>query len=155
MPSEFEQDCERVLADVDAARSDVLRLIGTLNEGDLDIARRGSWSVRSVIQHLILSEWGHTRGIARLLGTDGPQIPDAPPLATPAEASDALADSRAAHLASVDGIKEDDFYRLASPSGGQDWSVMSFLEGTADHDREHHAQIEALLDRHPDPLRLT
>ena len=66
-----------------------------------------------------------------------------------------LADSRAAHLASVDGIKKDDFYRLASPSGGQDWSVMSFLEGTGDHDREHHAQIETLLDRHPDPLRLT
>ena len=147
MPSEFEQDRQRVLADIDAARSDVLGLIGTLSEDDLDIARRGSWSVRGVIQHIILGEWGHTRGIMRLLGADDPQIPNAPPLATPDEAIDALAGSRAAHLASVDGIEEDDFYRLASPSGGQDWSVMSFLEGTADHDREHHAQIEALLDR--------
>ena len=147
MPSEFEQDRERVLADIDAARSDLLRLIGTLSEADLDIARRGSWSVRGVLQHIILGEWGHTRGIRRLLGADDPQIPDAPPLASPAEAIAALANSRAAHLASVDGIQEDDFYRLASPSGGQDWSVMSFLEGTADHDREHHAQIEALLDR--------
>ena len=147
MPSEFEQDRQRVLADIDAARSDVLRLLGTLSAADLDIASRGSWSVRSVIQHIILSEWGHTRGITRLLGADDPQIPDAPPLATLAEAIDALADSRAAHLSSVDGIEEDDFYRLASPRGGQEWSVMSFLEGTADHDREHHAQIEALLNR--------
>ncbi len=147
MSSEFEQDCQRVLADVDGARNDVLTMIGGLSDADLDIVRRGSWSVRSVIQHIILGEWGHTRGITRLLGADEPLIPDTPPLATPADAIDALAGSRAAHLASVDDIEEDDFYRLASPSGGQEWSVMSFLEGTADHDREHHAQIEALLGR--------
>lgn len=147
MSSDFEQDRERVLIDIAAARSDLLRLIDTLSTDDLDIARRGSWSVRSVIQHIVLGEWGHTRGILRLLGADDPLIPDAPPLVTPDEVFDALSDSRAAHLSSVDGIEEDDFYRLASPSGGQEWSVMSFLEGTADHDREHHAQIEALLDR--------
>ncbi len=147
MPSEFEQDCQRVLADVAAAREEVLGLIGSLSEADLDSARRGSWSVRGVIQHIILAEWGHTRGIARLLGADAPEMPEEPALATPAEAIDALAESRAAHLASVAGIGEDDFYRLASPSGGQEWSVMSFLEGTADHDREHGAQMEALLDR--------
>jgi hypothetical protein len=147
MSSDFEQDRERVLTDIAAARSDLLRLIDTLSADDLDIARRGSWSVRSVIQHIVLGEWGHTRGILRLLGADDPLIPDAPPLVTSDEVFDALFDSRAAHLSSVDGIEEDDFYRLASPSGGQEWSVMSFLEGTADHDREHHAQIEALLDR--------
>ena len=147
MPSEFEQDCQRVLADVDAARHDLLHLIGTLSEADLDRSRRGSWSVRGVIQHIILGEWGHTRGITRLRGAADPQIPDAPVLATPTAAIDALAESRAAHLASVDGIEEAEFYRLASPSGGQEWSVMSFLEGTADHDREHQAQMEALLDR--------
>lgn len=147
MSSDFEQDRERVLIDIAAARSDLLRLIDTLSTDDLDIARRGSWSVRSVIQHIVLGEWGHTRGILRLLGADDPLIPDAPPLVTPDEVFDALSDSRAAHLSSVDSIEEDDFYRLASPSGGQEWSVMSFLEGTADHDREHHAQIEALLDR--------
>lgn len=147
MSSEFEQDRQRVLAEVDGARNDVLTMIGSLSDADLDTVRRGSWSVRSVLQHIILTEWHHTRGITRLLGADDPRIPDAPPLATSADAIDALADSRAAHLASIDSIEEDDFYRLASPSGGQDWSVMSFLEGTADHDREHQVQIERLLER--------
>ncbi len=147
MSSEFEQGCQRVLADVDGARNDVLAMIGDLSDADLDIVRRGSWAIRSVLQHVILTEWHHTRGITRLLGADDPRIPEAPPLATAAEAIAALADARAAHLASIDGIGEDDFYRLASPSGGQDWSVMSFLEGTADHDREHRMQIEGLLER--------
>ena len=147
MPSEFEQDCQRVLGDVDAARNELLRVVGGLSDADLDIERRGSWSVRGVLQHIVLAEWGHTRGITRLLGVEDPEIPEAPELATASAAIDALSESRAAHLASVDGIAEDDFYRLATPNpaGGQEWSVMSFLEGTADHDREHQHQMDVLL----------
>ncbi len=148
MPSEFEQDCQRVLVDIDAARNELLLMIGGLSDADLDAGRRGAWSVRGGLQHILLAEWGPTRGIKRLLGADDPEIPEAPELATPAEVVDALATSRAAHLASVNGIAEDDFYRLAvpNPGGGQEWSVMSFLEGTADHDREHRHQIEGLLE---------
>ncbi len=147
MPSEFEQDCQRVLVDVDAARNELLLMVGSLSDADLDVGRRGAWSVRGVLQHIVQAEWGHTRGIKRLLGEDDPEIPESPALETAAAVIDALSESRAAHMASVDGIEEDSFYRLAvpNPAGGQEWSVMSFLEGTADHDREHQHQIEELL----------
>lgn len=147
MPSEFEQDCQRVLVDVDAARSELLLMVGGLSDADLDVGRRGAWSVRGVLQHIVQAEWGHTRGIKRLLGEDDPAVPESPALETAAAVVDALSESRAAHLASVDGIEEDAFYRLAvpNPAGGQEWSVMSFLEGTADHDREHQHQIDELL----------
>lgn len=147
MPSEFEQDCRRVLVDVDVACNELVRMVGGLSDADLDVGRRGAWSVRGVLQHIVLAEWGHTRGIKRLLGAEDPEIPESPVLETADAVVDALAESRAAHLASVDGIEEDAFYRLAVPNlaGGQEWSVMSFLEGTADHDREHQHQIEELL----------
>jgi hypothetical protein len=147
MPSEFEQDCQRVLVDVDAARNELLLMVGGLSDADLDVGRRGAWSVRGVLQHIVQAEWGHTRGIKRLLGEDDPEVPESPALETAAAVVDALSESRAAHLASVDGIEEDAFYRLAvpNPAGGQEWSVMSFLEGTADHDREHQHQIDELL----------
>ena len=147
MPSEFEQDCQRVLVDVGAARNELLLMVGGLSDADLDVGRRGAWSVRGVLQHIVQAEWGHTRGIKRLLGEEDPEIPESPALETAAAAIEALSESRAAHMASVDGIEEDAFYRLAvpNPAGGQEWSVMSFLEGTADHDREHQHQINDLL----------
>jgi hypothetical protein len=147
MSTEFEQDCQRVLVDVDAARNELLLMVGGLSDTDLDVGRRGAWSVRGVLQHIVTAEWGHTRGIKRLLGEEDPEIPESPALETGAAVVDALSESRAAHLSSVDGIEEDAFYRLAvpNPAGGQEWSVMSFLEGTADHDREHQHQIDELL----------
>ena len=147
MPSEFEQDCQRVLVDVDAARNELLHIVGGLSDADLDVGRRGAWSVRGVLQHIVVAEWGHTRGIRRLLGAEDPEIPESPTLETADAVVDALSESRAAHLASAEGIEEDVFYRLAvpNPTGGQEWSAMSLLEGTADHDREHQHQIEELL----------
>ena len=58
----------------------------------------------------------------------------------------ALAASGVALRSTVVGVDEEAFYRLCKV-GGQDWSVLSFLEGTADHDREHAAQIRTLLGR--------
>ena len=42
MPSQFEQDCQRVLVDIDAARNDLLGMVGRLSDTDVDVGRRGA-----------------------------------------------------------------------------------------------------------------
>ena len=150
--SEFERDRDAALADVEAAREEFVGRVRALRDADLTVGRRGSWTVAGVLQHVIDADWYHGKGIASLRDEDPPRresTEDGADGAGPASVVQALASlaaSGAALRATVAGVDEESFYRLR-PVGGQDWSVLSFLEGTADHDREHASQIAALLGR--------
>ena len=149
MTSEFDRDRAAALAAARAAREDLLALLRSLHDADLTRGRRGSWTVSGVLRHLIAADWSHGRGIASLREIDPPQraiAEDAEGPATVDAALALLAVSGERLFETVAGVDEEAFYRLRK-LGGQEWSVLSFLEGSADHDREHAAQIVALLGR--------
>ena len=54
--SEFESDLSKATADAKAAREDLLVVINSLKDEDLDRERRGGWSIRKVLEHAIHSE---------------------------------------------------------------------------------------------------
>src|SRR5713101_2312583 len=68
MSSVFETELAAARRDLDAAREDLLSSIDPLPDEALDRARRGGWSVRRVLQHVIEADWGHVRLVAQLRG---------------------------------------------------------------------------------------
>ncbi len=82
----------------------------------------------------------HARVVTHLVGGPVPgDAIDATP-ASPADAIDRLAASRAALSKAFDGVDEEPFYRLAI-MGHEEYSVLSVLENEINHEREHAAQI--------------
>ncbi|PZC49393.1 MAG: DinB superfamily protein [Chloroflexi bacterium] len=149
MTPEFDRDREAALADAQAARAELLSRVGGLSDANLAVGRRGSWTVSGVLRHVIDADWGHGRGIASLREVEPPARAIAEQDEGPGTVEQALAlltVSGQRLFGIVAGVDEEAFYRLRK-LGGQEWSVLSFLEGSADHDREHAAQIEALLGR--------
>jgi uncharacterized protein (TIGR03083 family) len=145
MTSEFDHDLATIRDDVDSARAGLLERVAALADADLDRARRGGWSVRRVLEHVIQSELAYSRLATHLRGL--PPAEEPMPDCTPASAADAverLRASRAAMLAAVDGVDEESFYRLGRV-GHEEYSVLSLLENLALHDREHGPQIEEIL----------
>ena len=145
MTSPFPSDLTSATRDLDAARAEISAVLAALTDADLDHARRRGWSVRRVLKHLIQSEWLYARLVSHLrdLSVPGGQTPpDAPPTAT--DAIGRLQASRRTLLAALDGVNEDAFYRLRT-LGHEEYSVLSVLENVASHDREHAAQIRAIL----------
>lgn len=141
----FARDVTAATGDVDAARQQLSAVLARLSDADLDRARRGGWSLRRVLEHLVQSEWLYARLISHLRGLPAPdERPPADQPPTAAEASARLQASRRALLVALEGVGEDDFYRL-STVGHEEYSVLSVLENVANHDREHAAQIEAIL----------
>ncbi len=131
--------------ELDSARQELLASIDQLADDDLDRSRRGGWSVRRVVQHLIQSEWHYVRLAGHLRGLQ-PTPPPEPP-EPPASVSDAvrgLTASRRALLDALDGIDEASFYRLGTV-GREEYSVLSVLENAAHHDREHAQQLRATV----------
>lgn len=146
MTSELEQDLNSCREGLAAARDELLAVVAALSEDDLDAGKRGGWTVRRVLEHVIESEWIYSRLTAHLRGlpVSGDAI-DAKPTSV-ADAPDRLAASRAALLGAVDGVDEESFYRLV-PVRHEEYSVLSLLENTINHDREHAAQLRAILAR--------
>lgn len=145
MSDEFAADLEEIRDDIELARNDLLRVVRELEDGDFDKARRGGWSVRRVLEHVIESEWAYAR-LAQHLRGQPPEQSDLPPHA-PASADEALSmlrASRQAMLASLEGVDEESFYRL-SRVGHEEYSVLSLLENLALHDREHGPQVQEIL----------
>jgi uncharacterized damage-inducible protein DinB len=140
--SDFPKQLSQVTAKLDQGRGELLTALSELQDSDLVRARRGGWTVGKVLEHIINSEWHYAQLVATLRGTDGV----APETRTPggvADAAEALARSRAALLNAVDGVTEEDFYRLGL-LGREEYSVVSVLENVEQHDIEHLGQIRTI-----------
>lgn len=144
MPDEFERDIEDNRNALSEARAELLAVVRGLRDGELDRARRGGWSVRKVLEHLVQSEWLYARLVQHLRGpaVQGDIVSGAP--ASVQDAEDRLSASRAALLAAVEGVDEESFYRL-SAVGHEEYSILSVLENAANHDREHAEQVRGIL----------
>jgi uncharacterized damage-inducible protein DinB len=144
----FDADLEAALAAITDARAGLISLIQRLDEASLDRARRGGWTVRRIIEHVIESEWLYARGVALLRGLPLSQ-PGDPPQADCAgrpidEIICLLDSSRSALLRALESVTEDEFYDLRR-LGREEYSILSILENAANHDREHTEQIASVL----------
>ena len=164
MSDEFDRDLAAGRDGLASAREGLLAVVGALAEDDLERARRGGWSVRKVLEHVIHSEWLYSRLATHLRGDAPPEgdtrtesgpppeggtateMQDQPPaaFASIAEAVRQLDAVRAALLAAIDGVDEESFYRLQTV-GHEEYSVLSLLENVALHDREHGPQVQEML----------
>ncbi len=146
MSEEFERDMRECLKELDSARRELLEVVGLLTVDDLDKTRRGEWSVRRILEHVIYSEQAYARIVAFLRGQQGPgDIPESSPADT-AAALDKLAGSRSALLASLDGVDEETFYRIGKV-GHEEYSVISLLENESNHEREHASHVRKTVAR--------
>ena len=151
MGDEFARDLAAPRDSLASAREGLLAVVSALAEDDLTRARRGGWSVRKVLEHVIHSEWLYSRLATHLRGRPPPEGGTAntiqePPaaFASVAEAAEQLDAVRAALLAAIDGVDEESFYRLQTV-GHEEYSVLSLLENVALHDREHGPQVQEIL----------
>ncbi|MCH8994726.1 MAG: DinB family protein, partial [Chloroflexi bacterium] len=113
MSAEFDQDLRRAHDDIAAGREQLLDVVKALSDDDLDRGRRGGWSVRRVLEHVIESEWLYARLATHLRDLPQPEG-DTPATKAPsvAEAARAMGAAREALLAAVEGVDEETFYRL-------------------------------------------
>jgi len=137
--SEFESDRAALLAEMREARAELEGVVGKLQPNDMDSARRGSWPIGRVLEHVLHSERLYAQLISAISSVPSSVQPGEPP-SNSDEAISALAVTRGAVLGAVDQVKEEDFYRLQT-IGHEEYSVLSVLENVAAHDREHAEQI--------------
>lgn len=138
------KDLEAVLADMSEKRASLAEKVNPLSSDDMAKARPGGWSVDRVLQHVIESEASYVKLIAHLRGSAAPDVATTMPQ-DGRDAEGQLARTRAALLTATDSVDDETLYRLA-PLGANEYSVLSVLENVADHDHEHLAQIERLLE---------
>jgi uncharacterized damage-inducible protein DinB len=140
---EFDDDLRRLQKELAESRSAFDRVVDAISDDSLDVARRGGWSVRRVLDHVISSEEGYARVIAHLRGRP---IADTVPPSSPASVGDAkskLAASRGILLGALDGVDEDAFYSLQRV-GHEEYSIISVLENVISHDHEHSEQLAGI-----------
>jgi hypothetical protein len=143
--SGLNDDLAAVQRELGAAREELLGTVNALTDDALGQARRGGWTVRRVLQHLIEAEWFYAylvtqlRGLAPVSPAEGRDAPASVP-----EAVHRLSGSRQALLAAIEGIDEASFYRLGTV-GRDEYSVFSVLENAAHHDREHTLQMRSIV----------
>lgn len=145
MSSEFERDLANCRSELVAARAALLDGLGALSDADLERARRGGWTVQRVLEHVIWSELLYGRLVNHLRGQAGAQgdMPECKPESVD-DARARLAASREALLGAIEGVDEDTFYRIGA-IGHEEYSVISIIENTVNHDLEHTEQIETIL----------
>jgi uncharacterized damage-inducible protein DinB len=144
MSDEFERDLAEARGHLSASRAELLDVIRSLQDADLDRGRRGGWPVRRVLQHVIESEHAYARLVLHLRGLRVPGEPiDGRPTSV-ADARERLDASRSALLEALAGVEEEAFYALKQ-LGHEEYSILSVLENAIHHDREHAGQIRATL----------
>ena len=131
------------------ARDELLGLIDPLNRSDLDRARKGGWTVRKVLEHVIHSERLYGQATAYLVGAEAASQAESSSPESPADARRMLLDARKALLSALQDLEMDPrayetFYELRKV-GHEEYSVLSVLENVANHDREHAGQIREIL----------
>lgn len=145
MSLELQQDLTSARQELDTARQELLANLDPLADDDLDRSRRGGWSVRRVVEHLIQAEWFYARAVTQLRGLAPAPLPEASDrLASMSDAVSRLAASRTALLTALADIDEPSFYRLGVV-GHDEYSVLSVLENAAHHDQEHAQQLQAIV----------
>jgi uncharacterized damage-inducible protein DinB len=146
MTSEFDRDLAEIRKSLDASRAELTAVLASLSDGDLEVERRGGWTVRRVLEHVISSEVIYSRVITHLRGRPGTQdpLPTAP--GTAKDATEQEWAAREALLTALEGVDEDAFYTIAKV-GHEEYSVLSVLENEANHEREHAGQINSILAR--------
>jgi len=143
--STFSLDLEAALADLASARADLVRSVEALPPDGLERARRGGWSVRRILEHVIESEWMYAQAAAYLCGGGAPERGPADCAGQPVDEIICMLDSsRRALLKAIDGVSEDAFYEIKR-LGREEYSALSLLENVAAHDREHAAQVRAAV----------
>ena len=144
MTADYEQELTGAREQLEAAREELLTVVGALVDADLARSRRGGWAVARVLEHVIQSEWLYAGLVAHLRDRPSPgdMVTGVPK--SVADAVDRLAASHQALLVALDGVDEASFYRLRAV-GHEEYSILSVLENGANHDREHAAQVQAIL----------
>lgn len=140
--SGFPNHLSEVTANLNRQRSELLAALSELEDADLDRARRGGWTVGKVLEHITGSEWHYAQLAGNLRGI-GDVPPEGDAGAGVEGASEALARSRSALLKAIEGVTEDEFYRLGNV-GREEYSVLSVLENVEQHDIEHLGQIRSI-----------
>jgi len=144
MSNEFEADLRQLQGELSASRADLLGVIQSLDDADLDRARRGGWTVAHVLGHVIQSEYLYGGLVAAIVGATARSAQRSEPLTSRATALEELAATREALLGALASATEENFYRLQQ-FGHDEYSVISVLENAANHDREHAEQIRRTL----------
>jgi uncharacterized damage-inducible protein DinB len=143
--SDFDTDKAQLLNDLQRSRAQLNDVVGKLSTDDLSSARRGSWPVSKILDHVLRSERLYAQLISVFTGLGTSIEATASPF-TSAETLTALEGTRKAVLDGVNHVKEADFYRLQT-IGHEEYSVLSILENVASHDQEHAEQIRKTLER--------
>ena len=141
--NEFDSEKDALLSDLQKSRATLNDVVSGLSADDLSSARRGSWPVSKILDHVVHSERLYAQLISVFSGV-GTSVEARGTPSTPAEALAALEATRIAVLDGIDHVKEEDFYRLQT-IGHEEYSVLSILENVASHDREHAAQIRKTI----------
>lgn len=140
----FDDDLQRCRQDLDDSWRDVEDLLAGLTDADMNRGVRGEWTIIAVLEHVLLSEFEYIRMVADLRGQHlGPTSQDR--VRTIEDARDRLAAARAAFELGVEGVDEDTLYELKMTHHHQEYSVRSVILNNATHNREHTAQIRAIL----------
>jgi uncharacterized damage-inducible protein DinB len=142
---EFQHDLKENLTAIGTARSKLLDEVRKLTAEDLQHVRRGGWSVREVLRHVIDSEVAYAKviGFLRSRPVELSNASDMDIASGPAAAA-ALERVRKTMTSLLDGIDESTFYDLRA-LGKEQYSVVSVLENVAAHDHEHLEQIAKTL----------
>lgn len=143
MSDEFDRDRKQALHDLDEARAKLLETIRKLTDDDLAMGRRGSWTVREAIEHVVGSDRGTAAGIAERTGAERLTF-DWPSISSIANAIQSLEQGLQAMHAACEGMSEEGFYEM-KPFHGQDSSILGILGTSTTHDGEHGEQIRTLL----------
>jgi uncharacterized damage-inducible protein DinB len=143
--SEFNAELTENTAAIAGARTALLDRLRRLSNDELIRGRRGGWTVRDVLRHVIDAEVAYAKVIAYLRSSavDLVNATDED-VASRDAAIAALERARAQLLPLLDGIDEQTFYDLRA-LGKEQYSVVSVLENVASHDHEHLEQIEKIL----------
>ena len=145
MTSTLQSDLEAVTADMTASRADLVSAVRRLTDANLESARRGGWSVRRALEHVIQSEHLYATLIAALRGQPIGQQQRPSCQGRPVdEILCLLGGSRTALLAALEGVDDESFYSIKR-LGHEEYSVLSLLENVASHDREHAGQVASIL----------
>jgi uncharacterized damage-inducible protein DinB len=146
--SDFNRDLEENLGAIRSARSALLDAVRRLAPGDMERVRRGGWSIREVLRHVIDSDVAYAKVIGFLRGSpiDVANGTD-DDLASGQAAAAALERVRELTLSLLDGVDESTFYDLRA-LGREQYSIISVLENVASHDHEHLEQISKTLATH-------
>lgn len=144
MSDEFDSDLRELQGELSASRAELLGVIQSLHDADLDRARRGGWTIARVLEHVIQSESMYTAAISAIVGASTSSPQGGGPPSSQAEAIQQLGSTRAALETALVSATDENFYHLQR-FGHDEYSVASVLENVANHDREHAEQIRRTL----------